>query len=68
MSEIWMYGPDYADDDDFSTEEEDEFYDDFEIPLPIIATPSPLGSLETGIEKKPQRMDIKITLKKIEVR
>ncbi|XP_013115754.1 organic cation transporter-like protein isoform X2 [Stomoxys calcitrans] len=71
MSEIWMYGPDYADDDDEDDMEEDiieeeEEDDYFELP-PIITTtlpPSPQG--EEGDDKKRQRLDITITMKKIE--
>ena len=69
MSEIWMYGPDLADDDDDDnlTEEEDDFYDDFEIPIPIITT-TPLDTPNVDpLDGKPKRLDIKITLTKVEV-
>lgn len=62
-----MYGPDLVDDDDDDGEEEDDFYDDFEIPIPIITT-TPLDTPAADpLDGKPKRLDIKITLTKVEV-
>ncbi|XP_073822110.1 organic cation transporter protein isoform X2 [Musca autumnalis] len=64
MSEIWMYGPDYADDDNIIEEEEEEDY--YELPPVITSTFPPIPDIEDGTEKRHQRLDIKITLKKVE--
>lgn len=64
---MWMYGPDYADDDDvFDEEEEEEDY--FDLP-PITTAISMPSTPETGDAdgKKHQRLDITITMRKVEV-
>ncbi|XP_075145197.1 organic cation transporter protein isoform X2 [Haematobia irritans] len=72
MSEIWMYGPDYTDDDsddddgedDIILEEEEEDY--FELPPVITTTLTPPPDIDEQTGKRHQRMDIKITMKKVE--
>ncbi|XP_005188240.1 organic cation transporter-like protein isoform X2 [Musca domestica] len=67
MSEIWMYGPDYADDDDIIEEEEEEEEEDYYELSPVIKTTlPPIPDIEDGTEKRRQRLDIKITMKKVE--
>lgn len=67
MSEIWMYGPDYADDDELEEDDEEEEEDYFELPPLITTTLQPTPEVAEPSDKRHHRMDITITMKKVEV-